>query len=99
MATKLIKGSKMNKTLQLLSLCAVLGGCAAPSVITGNSRSVVINDGQYLAHAYSVGATDATEAAAKAEADKWCAKYGRVSGAEIPHFPPGRRREFECVAK
>lgn len=93
----------MMKNISLtLVLCVTLTACAAPKVVTGNSRSVVIDDGQYIGTEGGLitgGIENNTAAGAKAEADKWCAKYGRVSGAEIPHYPQTRRREYECVSK
>lgn len=82
----------MKKALLSLILCVSLVGCAAPSVITGNSRSVVIDDGQYTKFT-------SADSQVKAEADKWCAKYGRVSSVQMPTPYPTRHKEFECVAK
>ncbi|MCK5658984.1 MAG: hypothetical protein KAH96_03810 [Alphaproteobacteria bacterium] len=80
----------MNKFIAL-SLIVILAGCSSPSVITGNSRSVTINDGQYTK------LTDAT-VETKALADEWCAKHGRVSGPQKPPFGV-RHKTFECLDK
>lgn len=85
----------MKTILSVLSLCLTLTACAAPSIVTGNSRSVTIDDGQYTE--FTHGTTD-SEVAVKDAADKWCAKYGRVSGTE-KNPSHSRTREFECVSK
>lgn len=90
----------MKNIISVLILCITLTGCAAPRVVTGNSRSVVIDDGQLIGHKGLGGSmiSNATEPAAKAEADRWCAKYNRVSGVEQTQSDESRK-EFACVDK
>jgi hypothetical protein len=73
-------------------LVLILSSCAPANVVTGNSRSVTIDDGQYTTLSRNY-------AGAKAEADKWCAKYGRVSSVQKNPEHRGRYKEFECVEK